>query len=84
MMMSDTQIDNVWAVTNGIRQDVSAIKVCMARLDERSAAREKAVEVQITRLDCMERKLQGLDLKVAAAMGGVALISYGLQLLVQT
>jgi hypothetical protein len=82
--MADTQIEQVWAVTNGIRRDVSEIKICMARLDERSAAREKAMEVQITRLDYMERKLQRLDLKVAAAMGGVALISYGLQLLVQT
>ncbi len=82
--MSDTQIEQVWAVTNGIRRDVSEIKICMARLDERSAAREKAMEVQITRLDYMEKKLQRLDLKVAAAMGAVALISYGLQLLVQT
>ena len=82
--MADTQIEQVWAVTNGIRRDVSEIKICMARLDERSAAREKAVEVQITRLDYMEQKLQRLDLKVAAAMGMVALMSYGLQLLVQT
>tara|TARA_R100000655_G_scaffold84456_1_gene124065 strand:+ start:443 stop:691 length:249 start_codon:yes stop_codon:yes gene_type:complete len=82
--MAGTQIEQVWAVTNGIRRDVSEIKICMARLDERSAAREKAMEVQITRLDYMEKKLQRLDLKVAAAMGGVALISYGLQLLVQT
>ena len=82
--MPDTQIEQVWVVTNGIRKDVSEIKICMARLDERSAAREKAVELQSTRLDYMERKLQKLDLKVAAAMGGVALISYGLQLLVQT
>ena len=84
MIMADTQIEQVWTVTNGIRRDVSEIKICMARLDERSAAREKAMEVQIARLDYMERKLQRLDLKVAAAMGGVALISYGLQLLVQT
>ena len=82
--MPDTQIEQVWAVTNGIRKDVSEIKICIARLDERSAAREKSMEVQITRLDHMEKKLQKLDLKVAAAMGGVALISYGLQLLVQT
>ena len=82
--MPDAQIDKVWSVTNGIRMDVSEIRVCMARLDERSAAREKAMEVQIARLDYMEKKLQRLDLKVAAAMGGVALISYGLQLLVQT
>ena len=79
--MSDTQIE---PVTNGIRRDVSEIKICMARLDERSAAREKSMEVQITRLDYMEKKLQKLDLKVAAAMGMVALISYGLQLLVNT
>ena len=82
--MSETQIEQVWAVTNGIRRDVGEIKICMARLDERSAAREKAVQLQSTRLDYMEKKLQRLDLKVAAAMGGVALISYGLQLLVQT
>ena len=32
----------------------------------------------------METKLQRLDMKVAAAMGAVALISYGLQLMVNT
>ena len=81
--MPETQIEQVWAVTNGIRKDVSEIKVCMARLDERSAAREKALVLPTSRLDYMERKLQRLDLKVAAAMGMVALISYGLQLLVR-
>ena len=80
--MSDTQIDKVWAVTNGIRKDVSEIKICMARLDARSAARETQIEIQSIRLDKMEHRLQRLDLKVAAAMGMVALISYGLQLLV--
>tara|TARA_R100001082_G_scaffold104280_1_gene75520 strand:+ start:28218 stop:28466 length:249 start_codon:yes stop_codon:yes gene_type:complete len=80
--MADTQIEQVWAVTNGIRRDVSEIKICMARLDERSAAREKSMELQSHRLDHMEKKLQKLDMKVAAAMGMVALISYGLQLLV--
>ena len=80
--MSEAQIDKVWAVTNGIRRDVSEIKICMARLDERSAAREAHVELQSNRLDKMEHRLQRLDLKVAAAMGMVALISYGLQLLV--
>ena len=82
MIMSDTQLDKVWAVTNGIRRDVGEIKICMARLDERSAAREATVELQSARLDKMETRLQRLDLKVAAAMGMVALISYGLQLLV--
>jgi|TARA_R110002020_G_C16245875_1_gene769443 division protein CdvB (Snf7/Vps24/ESCRT-III family) len=82
MIMSDTQLDKVWAVTNGIRRDVGEIKVCMARLDERSAAREAQFDMQNQRLDKMESKLQRLDMKVAAAMGMVALISYGLQLLV--
>ena len=79
--MSEAQIDKVWAVTNGIRRDVSEIKVCLARLDERSAARVAQEALQNQRLDKMETKLQKLDLKAAAAMGMVALISYGLQLL---
>ena len=79
--MAEAQIDKVWAVTNGIRRDVSEIKVCLARLDERSAARVAQEELQNQRLDKMETKLQKLDLKAAAAMGMVALISYGLQLL---
>ncbi len=82
--MPDAQLDKVWAVTNGIRMDVSEIKVCLARLDERSASREVQVEMQNQRLDKMETKLQRLDMKVAAAMGAVALISYGLQLMVNT
>ena len=43
--MTETEIDKVWTVTNGIRMDVSDIKVFMARLDEKSVAREKAMEV---------------------------------------
>ena len=82
--MPDAQIDKVWAVTNGIRMDVSEIKICLARLDERSASREAQAEMQKQRLDKMETKLQRLDMKVAAAMGAVALISYGLQLMVNT
>tara|TARA_R110002020_G_scaffold3855_3_gene16983 strand:+ start:2113 stop:2361 length:249 start_codon:yes stop_codon:yes gene_type:complete len=82
--MPDAQIDKVWAVTNGIRMDVSEIKICLARLDERSASREAQAEMQNQRLDKMETKLQRLDMKVAAAMGAVALISYGLQLMVNT
>ena len=80
--MPQDQVNDLWKVTNGIRKDVSEIKICMARLDERSAAREKSMELQSHRLDHMEKKLQKLDMKVAAAMGMVALISYGLQLLV--
>tara|TARA_R100001463_G_scaffold64155_2_gene117245 strand:- start:1354 stop:1599 length:246 start_codon:yes stop_codon:yes gene_type:complete len=79
--MAEAQIDKVWAVTNGIRRDVGEIKICMARLDERSAAREAHSDLQSSRLDKLETRLQRLDLKVAAAMGGVALISYALQLL---
>ena len=82
-MSDDPQLGKVWSLTDTIRSDVSEIKVCLARLDERSAAREKHFELQTKRLDVLEAKLQKLDLKVAAAMGMVALISYGLQLLVQ-
>jgi hypothetical protein len=80
--MPQDQINDLWKVTNGIRSDVNEIKICLARLDERSAARESQFAVHSHRLDQMESKLQKLDLKVAAAMGMVALISYGLQLLV--
>lgn len=80
--MPQDQINDLWKVTNGIRSDVNEIKICLARLDERSAARESQFAVQSHRMDQLEAKLQKLDLKVAAAMGMVALISYGLQLLV--
>ena len=80
--MPQDQINDLWKVTNGIRSDVNEIKICLARLDERSAARESQFAVQAHRMDHLEAKLQKLDLKVAAAMGMVALISYGLQLLV--
>ncbi len=65
-----------------IQNSLTEIKVCVARLDEREAARSKLMELQSTRMDYMERKLSNLDKKVAAAIGMVALISYGLQLLV--
>ena len=80
--MAQEQIDNLWQVTSGIRSDVLKIKVFLARLEERAKARDGQVAAQAARMDRLETKLQRLDLKVAAAMGGVALISYGLQLLV--
>lgn len=80
--MAQEQIDNLWQVTSGIRSDVLEIKVFLARLEERAKARDGQVDAQAARMDRLETKLQRLDLKVAAAMGGVALISYGLQLLV--
>ena len=73
--MSDPQIA-------AIQNSLTEIKICVARLDEREAARSKLMELQSTRMDYMERKLSNLDKKVAAAIGMVALISYGLQLLV--
>ena len=73
--MSDPQIA-------AIQNSLTEIKICVARLDEREAARSKLMELQSTRMDYMERKLSNLDKKVAAAVGMVALISYGLQLLV--
>ena len=80
--MAQEQIDNLWQVTSGIRADVLEIKVCLARLEERAKARDGQVDAQAARMDRLETKLQRLDLTLAAAMGGVALISYGLQLLV--
>ena len=73
--MSDPQIA-------AIQNSLTEIKICVARLDAREAARSKLMELQSTRMDYMERKLSNLDKKVAAAVGMVALISYGLQLLV--
>mgnify|MGYP003141364732 CR=1 FL=1 len=72
--MPQDQIKDLWKVTNGIRTDLNEIKICLAR--------ETQFAVQAHRMDKMESKLQKLDMKVAAAMGMVALISYGLQLLV--
>tara|TARA_Y100000401_G_scaffold112581_1_gene112179 strand:- start:1824 stop:2054 length:231 start_codon:yes stop_codon:yes gene_type:complete len=65
-----------------IQNSLTEIKVCVARLDEREAARSNLMEAQSSRMDLMESKLANLDKKVAAAIGMVALISYGLQLLV--
>ena len=75
--MSDPQIA-------AIQNSLTEIKVCVARLDEREAARSKIMELQSMRMDHMERKLTGLDKKVVAAMGAISLIAYGLQLLAPT
>ena len=53
MIMSDPQLSKVWSLTDTIRNDVGEIKVCMARLDERSAARETQFELQTKRLDVL-------------------------------
>ena len=79
--MPEAQAD-LWKVTIGIRADVGEIKIALARMEERHAMREVQVAAQSARMDRLETKLQRLDLKVEAAMGVVALISYGLQLLV--
>ncbi len=65
-----------------IEADVNHIKVCLARLEERAVNRSTMANAQSARLDKMESKLSRLDLKIAAAMGGVALIAWGFQLLV--
>lgn len=80
--MPEQEIANLWKVTNGIRTDVQDIKVAVARIEERSMIRDNQVTLQADRMDRLESRLQNLDLKVAGAMGGVAIISYGLQLLV--
>tara|TARA_Y100001951_G_C11037109_1_gene128155 strand:+ start:87 stop:311 length:225 start_codon:yes stop_codon:yes gene_type:complete len=65
-----------------IQNSLTEIKIYVARLDERAAAREKLMEVQSTRLDFLERKVSTLDKKIVGAMGGVTIIAYMLQLLV--
>jgi len=65
-----------------IQSDVNHIKVCLARLEERAVNRSTMANAQSARLDKMESKLSRLDMKIAAAMGGVALIAWGFQLLV--
>ena len=82
--MPQGQIADLWKVTSGIREDVGEIKIAIARMEERSTMRDGQVDVQAARMDRLETKLQRLDMKVAAAMGAVMLISYGLQLLVST
>ena len=82
--MPQGQIADLWKVTSGIREDVGEIKIAIARMEERSAMRDGQGDGQSARLDRLETKLQRLDMKVAAAMGAVMLISYGLQLLVST
>ena len=65
-----------------IQSDVNHIKVGLARLEERAVNRSTMANAQSARLDKMESQLSRLDLKLAAAMGGVALIAWGFQLLV--
>ncbi len=53
----------------------------LARLEERGANRDVIMAHNSARLESMENRLQKLDIKLAAAMGGVALIAWGFQLL---
>ena len=84
--MPEGQIADLWKVTSGIRSDISELLVSVARLEEREVVRNSAVEAQIqahgVKLEGLERQLQILDRKIAAAMGCVLLIAWGLQLLV--
>ena len=72
---------NVWGVTDGIKADVADIKVAVARLEERSIARDSQIELIARQVDAMGGRVNKLDLKLAAAMGGVTLIAWGFQLL---
>tara|TARA_Y100001963_G_scaffold58092_1_gene81287 strand:+ start:1098 stop:1337 length:240 start_codon:yes stop_codon:yes gene_type:complete len=72
---------NVWGVTDAIKSDVAGIKVAVARLEERAAARDTKIDLIASRMEAMESRVQKLDLKLAGAMGGVLLIAWGLQLL---
>lgn len=69
-----------------MRADLQELLVSVARLEEREVVRNSMVEAQVhahsTQLEGLERQLQILDRKIAAAMGMVLLIAWGLQLLV--
>jgi|TARA_R110002110_G_scaffold318741_1_gene531575 hypothetical protein len=80
--MPEGQIADLWKVTSGIRSDISELLVSVARMQEREVVRNSAVEAQGAKLEGLERQLQILDRKIAAAMGMVLLIAWGLQLLV--
>lgn len=72
---------NVWGVTDAIKSDVAGIKVAVARLEERAAARDTKIDMIAIRMEAMESRVQKLDLKLAGAMGGVLLIAWVFQLL---
>ena len=84
--MPEGQIADLWKVTSGIRSDVSELLVSVARLEEREILRNSVVEAQVqaqgAKLEGLEHQLRILDRKIAAAMGAVLLIAWGLQLLV--
>ena len=72
---------NVWGAVDAIKSDVADISVAVARLDERSVARDTKIDLIASRMEAMESRVQKLDLKLAGAMGGVMLIAWGFQLL---
>ena len=67
-----------------IQQDVIDIKITLARIEERGIVRAAQSEAQVIRIDGIEKKLSNLDKKVVAAMGAVALLAWGFQLLAPT
>lgn len=67
-----------------IQQDVIDIKITLARIEERGIVRAAQSEAQVIRIDGIEKKLSSLDKKVVAAMGAVALLAWGFQLLAPT
>ena len=44
---------NVWGAVDAIKQDVAGIKVTIARLDERSLARDTKIDLIANRLEAM-------------------------------
>ena len=79
--MTTGEMGNPWGITDAIKSDVAGIKVTLARLEERGANRDVLMANNSNRLESMESKLQKLDIKLAAAMGGVTLIVWAFQLL---
>ena len=55
--MPEGQIADLWSVTNGIRSDVSEIKVSIARMEERSIIRDAQVSANSANLSRLQHKV---------------------------
>jgi len=55
--MSEQQIADLWKVTSGIRDDVSEIKVAVARMEERGVIRDAQVAANTAEIGILQRKV---------------------------
>ena len=55
--MSEQQIADLWRVTAGIREDVSEIRVTVARMEERGVIRDAQVAANTAEIGILQRKV---------------------------